>query len=167
MRRIGGIVPSADQLTLIEFRSDGAATDSAGGHMWTTRWYPPVQPGEDAVTRVGHCLVVCELDWVSSSSAAVFMLQHWDGQNESTQSPLLYGNDSDTATGPVGSWRSQLGALVPPGRQLLPATPAEGSIVLLRGYWLPEGELENLQVGDTGNQVPLPDLKPPPFPVLP
>ncbi|MFC7724160.1 hypothetical protein ACFQW6_03510 [Nocardioides sp. GCM10028917] len=143
------------QWTFIELRGD------ASGPPTMSRWFPEVAAGEEVLTRVGHCLVVREVDWVGDADhRATFMLQHWDGVNESTQSPLLYAPDS--AAG--GSWRSQQGALVPLGRVLYTRI-ALGSIILIRGYWLQEQALADLQLApaERGTQVemrlPPPDFK--------
>lgn len=142
------------QWTFIELRGDASGTPTMA------RWFPGVAAGEDVVTRIGHCLVVREVDWVGDADhRATFMLQHWDGVNEGTQSPLLYAPDSPAG----GCWRSAHGALVPLGRVLYTRI-AFGSIILIRGYWLPEQELAELQIapGDLETQVemrlPRPDL---------
>jgi hypothetical protein len=98
---------------------------------------------------------------VGNDHGAIFMLQHWDGVNESTQSPLLYAVDA--AAG--GSWRSYQGVLVPPGR-MLHGRISFGSIVLIRGYWLLEQALADLEVApqdpwiQVEPQFPRPDPKP-------
>lgn len=137
------------------------------GTAWVGRTHPPLDESRDPLKLTGHCLVVTEVDWLSLSPDASYVI-NTVGDN-GIALPLLYGSDiplPDTDV-TIGSWRSAQGAVVPPHFALdIGAISAVGMNSIIRGYWVPENAFAPLVYDpDPNTQVPMPPMPRPPMPV--